>query len=75
MQKHVIAAGIGGMGYTPHKLRHTTATILAKDGVDLLTIQQILGHESPTTTQIYTHLGGEDLERAISQSSLTALGK
>lgn len=75
MQKHVNAAGIGGMGYTPHKLRHTTATILAKDGVDLLTIQQLLGHESPTTTQIYTHLGNEDLERAVSQSSLMGLGK
>lgn len=75
MQKHVNAAGIGGMGYTPHKLRHTTATILAKDGVDLLTIQQLLGHESPTTTQIYTHLGNEDLERAVFQSSLMGLGK
>ena len=75
MQKHVNAAGIGGMGYTPHKLRHTTATILAKDGVDLLTIQQLLGHESPTTTQIYTHLGQEDLERAVAQSSLGKLGK
>lgn len=70
MQKHINAAGIGGMGYTPHKLRHTTATILAKDGVDLLAIQQLLGHESPTTTQIYTHLGNEDLEKAVAQSSL-----
>ena len=75
MQKHVNTAGIGGMGYTPHKLRHTTATILAKDGVDLLSIQQILGHESPNTTQIYTHLGNEDLERAVSGSSLSALGR
>ena len=75
MQKHVNAAGIGGMGYTPHKLRHTTATMLAKDGVDLLAIQQILGHESPTTTQIYTHLGNEDIERAVQQSSLSDLGQ
>ena len=75
MQKHVNTAGIGGMGYTPHKLRHTTATILAKDGVDLLMIQQILGHESPTTTQLYTHLGKEDLELAVSQSSLSKIGQ
>lgn len=74
MQKHIQAAGMSGMGYTPHKLRHTMATILAKDGVDLLTIQQILGHESPTTTQLYTHLGNEDLEKAVSKSSLTNLG-
>lgn len=74
MQKHVLAAGIGGMGYTPHKLRHTTATMLAKDGADLLAIQAILGHESPTTTQIYTHLGNEDLERTVKQSSLMKIG-
>lgn len=74
MQKYVNAAGIGGMGYTPHKLRHTTATILAKDGVDLLTIQQLMGHESPTTTQIYTHLGSEDLARAVKHSSLMNIG-
>ena len=74
MQKNVNAAGIGGMGYTPHKLRHTTATILAKDGADLLVIQQILGHESPTTTQIYTHLGSEDIDKAIQKSSLTSIG-
>lgn len=75
MQKHVNAAGIGGMGYTPHKLRHTTATILAKDGTDLLAIQAILGHESPTTTQIYTHLGSEDLENAVNKSSLMNIGE
>lgn len=75
MQKAVNAAGIGGMGYTPHKLRHTTATMLAKDGVDLLTIQQLLGHESPTTTQIYTHLGKEDLANTVFHSSLTGLGE
>lgn len=74
MQKYVNTAGIGGMGYTPHKLRHTMATMLAKDGTDLLTIQQLLGHESSTTTQIYTHLGDEDLEKAVNQSSLKNLG-
>ncbi len=74
MKKYVNAAGIGGMGYTPHKLRHTMATTLAKDGTNLLTIQKLLGHESPTTTQIYTHLGDEDVSNAVSNSSLSHLG-
>lgn len=75
MQKYVLEAGIGGMGYTPHKLRHTMATMLAKDGADLLQIQQILGHNNPNTTQIYTHLGNEDLAKTVSNSSLMSLGE
>ncbi len=74
MQKYVNKAGIGGQGYTPHKLRHTMATILAKDGVDLLAIQKILGHENPGTTQIYTHLGDEDIVRTINNSNIGLLG-
>lgn len=74
MQQSVLKAGLGGMGYTPHKLRHTTATMLAKDGHDLLVIQNVMGHESPTTTQIYAHLGSDDIEKAISNSTLQKLG-
>lgn len=74
MQKHTLNAELGGKGYTPHKLRHTAATTLAKDGVDLLAIQQVLGHESPATTEIYTHLGSEDVAKAVRNSSLVLLG-
>lgn len=74
MQKHTLNAELGGKGYTPHKLRHTAATTLAKDGVDLLAIQQVLGHESPATTEIYTHLGNEDVAKAVKGSSLALLG-
>lgn len=74
MQKHTINAKLGGKGYTPHKLRHTTGTTLAKDGVDLLVIQQVLGHENPATTEIYTHLGQEDVAKAVRDSSLGLLG-
>jgi len=60
---------------TPHKYRHTAATMLAQQGEDTLVIQQALGHESPVTTAIYTHLREEDIASAVNRSSLAALGK
>lgn len=50
---------------TPHKLRHTFASRLAMAGVDVLTIQQLLGHESVATTQVYAHIGDEKKIQAI----------
>ncbi len=60
VKKYIVIAGLP-TSYTPHTLRHTFATDLLAQGVDLRLVQEFLGHSNISTTQIYTHVTNKQL--------------
>lgn len=64
VDKKLKLAGLDADRYSPHKLRHTAATLMLKNGVDTRALQEVLGHSNLNTTQIYTHLDNASLHEA-----------
>ena len=64
VEKKLKLAGLDSTRYSPHKLRHTAATLMLKNGVDTRALQEVLGHSNLNTTQIYTHLDNAALHEA-----------
>ncbi|MBC5722446.1 tyrosine recombinase XerC [Lawsonibacter sp. OA9] len=70
VKKHLLAAGLDSSQYSAHKLRHTAATLMLQNGVDVRTLQEVLGHDNLNTTQIYTHVDSDDLRTAARANPL-----
>lgn len=71
VENAMVQAGLGNLGYSPHKLRHTAATLLYQHGgVDIRTLKELLGHENLATTEIYTHVSNRQVQEAAQKSPL-----
>ncbi len=70
VKKHLGAAGLDRDKYSSHKLRHTAATLMLGNGVDVRTLQEVLGHDHLNTTQIYTHIESSELRSAAKANPL-----
>ena len=67
------SSGLDNRGLSVHKLRHTAATLMYQNGVDVRVLKEILGHENLNTTQIYTHISNDQMESAMSKNPLAEL--
>jgi site-specific recombinase XerD len=70
VKKHLLQAGLDATQYSSHKLRHTAATLMLQNGVDVRAVQEVLGHEHLNTTEIYTHIDNESLRVAAKANPL-----
>ena len=69
--KELKLAGLGSKNLSVHKLRHTAATLMYQYGnVDIRALQELLGHQSISTTEIYTHVSNEQVRDAIERNPL-----
>ena len=73
VKKAFLKAGLDATQYSAHKLRHTAATMMLSGGVDVKTVQEVLGHENLNTTQIYTHIENTELKIAAEANPISKL--
>ena len=73
VKKALLRAGLDATQFSAHKLRHTAATMMLSGGVDVKTVQEVLGHENLNTTQIYTHIENTELKLAAQANPLSKL--
>lgn len=73
VKKALLKAGLDESMFSAHKLRHTAATMMLSGGVDVKTVQEVLGHENLNTTQIYTHIENTELKIAAEANPLSKL--
>lgn len=73
VKKALLKAGLDATQFSAHKLRHTAATMMLSGGVDVKTVQEVLGHENLNTTQIYTHIENTELKIAAEANPLSKL--
>jgi len=73
VKKALLQAGLDQNQFSAHKLRHTAATMMLSGGVDVKTVQEVLGHENLNTTQIYTHIESTELKLAAEANPLSKL--
>lgn len=73
VKKALLQAGLDSTQFSAHKLRHTAATMMLSGGVDVKTVQEVLGHENLNTTQIYTHIENTELKLAAEANPLSKL--
>ena len=73
VKKALLQAGLDPDQFSAHKLRHTAATMMLSGGVDVKTVQEVLGHENLNTTQIYTHIESTELKLAAEANPLSKL--
>lgn len=73
VKKYLAASGLDSSQYSAHKLRHTAATLMLQNGVDVKAVQEVLGHEHLNTTEIYTHVDNESLRVAARANPLSGV--